>query len=325
MPGWSHPARRHRLPASFSPAGSFPYVNRLPVTRRAALAAVAGVGAVVLSGCDIRLEKGAPQVPGLQTQGPPADTPALQHTVAGRQALLTTLIDPAAGWPTQLKPVYQQQLTRLQAVMASTGMPQATATPSNSGVSVVPFPAYLRGQIDASTFARIAGVDTAYTPMLAAISAVDAAATTVIDGAAASWPGGALPPAIAAQLVSAVRGAVYGLEVVAARTPLEERALPAATLAQLYPVRSRLEATAASSAPRVQSSHRLVADPATAAGRTAIARDVLDSVVAACAGQAAAAHGSSADVAQLLQLWGTHLGLGWRWGVAPVPFPGLTG
>lgn len=328
MSGWSQPARRHRLPRHRGTPGSFPYVNHRRVTRRTALGGLGALGALALTGCDIRLEKGAPPVPGLQTQGPPADTAALQQTVAQRTALLHALAGPATGWPAKLTPVYQAQVTRVQAVMASAGMPAASATATSPGstttASDTPPGRVIAGQLDATTFARIAGVGTGYTPMLAAISAVDAAAAVTL-GAAVTWPAGVLPAGIAAQLVDPVREAVYALEVVAARTPLPQRSLVTASLAQLYPARTRLESAAASSAPPAASSLRLVADPATAAGRTAIAKDVLDGVVAACAGQASATHGSPDAVAHLVQLWGADLALAWRWGVTPVPFPGLAG
>lgn len=296
------------------------------VPRRLALTGLGGSAALILAGCDVRLEQDAPRVPGLETQGPPSDTPALQQTVAGRESLLTSLTQPAAGWQTRLKPVYQAQLTRLQAVMASAGMPQASATASATvGTAVTPFALALRAQLGSGAAARIAGVQMAYTPMLSAISALDAAAARVIGSAAVVPPSGGLPPPIAAALVGSLREAVYALEVVAARTPIKSRTLATTTLHTLYPLRSRLDVAAGASAPAVQSSYRLVADPGTDSGRTRIAQHVLSGVVTACAGQSVATRGSGADVERLLDPWGSTLALSWQWGAAPTAFPGLVG
>lgn len=291
-----------------------------------------------LSACGIRLESGAPAIPGLQTQGPPADTPALQATVHSRQLALEGLTQPSKGLQTAVKPAYEQQVTRLQAVMASAGMPQATSSPttgttsttSSTPASLVGFETFIRGELSASTFARIAGVGTDYLPMLAATSALDAAVALSPQGVAAAghapaWPTATVPAAVAIGLLPAVRQAVYGLEVIAAKTPLAGRALITATLHTMYPIRAQLEAVAGDGAPPLHSTYALTPAPTTDQARTTLGRQLLTAVVAACADQTPATHGSADHVGALLHVWGTVLSTSWTWGVAPVAFPGLTG
>ena len=308
-------------------------MSRRPVTRRGLLG-LAGVGALTagLSACSIRLESGAPEIPGIPTQGPPADTPAFQATVHSRELALTALAQPSAGLQTAVKPAYQQQLTRLQAVMASAGMPEATpsATTSATTESQVGFETFVRGELTASTFARIAGVKTSYLPMLASTSALDAAVALSPQGVAASgpapaWPTSTVPSAVAVGLLPAVREAVYGLEVIAAKTALTGRARVTGTLHTMYPLRAQLEAVAGDAAPPLHSTYALTPDPSTDPARTTLGQQLLTAVVAACADQAVATKGSANQVGALLRIWGTVLAASWTWGVAPVAFPGLTG
>ncbi|PWJ25784.1 hypothetical protein ATK17_1922 [Branchiibius hedensis] len=306
-------------------------MSRRPVTRRGLLGgAGAGVLAVGLSACGIRLESGAPAIPGLQTQGPPVDTAALQATVASRTMALETLAQPSAGLQTSIKPAYRQQLSRLQAVMASAGMPEATSSPTTgtTAKSLVGFETFIRAQLNASTFARIAGAEAAYVPMLAASSALDAGAALSPQGVAAqgpapAWPTAALPADVAVGLLPAVREAVYGLEVIAAKSALSGRARVTATLHTMYPIRAQLEAIAGDAAPPLHSTYALTPDPSTDQARTTLARHLLTAVVAACADQAAATKGSADHVGALLHVWGTALTTSWTWGVPPVAFPGL--
>ena len=314
-------------------------MSERPVTRRGLLG-LAGASALTagLSACSIRLESGAPEIPGIPTQGPPADTAALQATVRSRKGLLESLATPTAGLQAQLRSAYQAQLTRLQAVMASAGIPEPTASgtggssqsPGASGTSAAtpastaPFQTVLDRTVDNTTFARIAAVGTAYTPMLASISAVDAAALTA-SGGSVSWPTTSVPSEVAAALLPAVREAVYGLEVIAAKTALTGRARVTATLHTMYPIRTQLEALAGDAAPPLHSTYVLTPDPSTDQARTALGQHLLTSVVAACADQAEATKGSANHVAALLRIWATVLAASWTWGVAPVAFPGLTG
>ncbi|KYH42864.1 hypothetical protein AZH51_16390 [Branchiibius sp. NY16-3462-2] len=252
--------------------------------------------------------------------------------MGSRQLALTALAQPTAGLQTQLKPVYEQQLIRVQAVMASAGMPQATPSTSvgATAASRVTFETFIRGELSASTFARIAGVADAYLPMLAACSALDAGVALSPQGLAApgpapAWPTATVPSAVAVGLLPAVREAVYGLEVIAAKTALTGRALVTATLQTMYPMRAQLEAVAGEAAPPLQSTYPLDPAPTTDPARTTLGRQLLTAVVAACADQADATKGSADHVGALLNLWGTALATSWKWGVAPVPFPGLAG
>lgn len=304
------------------------------MTRRGLLGA-AGMTALTtgLTACSIRLESGAPAIPGIPTQGPPADTPALQATVRSRQALISSLATPAPGVQTHLKPAYDQQLTRLQAVMASAGVPEPTASetgwmgapasPSATPAAVAPFDIVLDRMVDPATFSRIAGVSATYTPMLASITAVDAAATTT-NGGTVDWPSATVTAAIAAGLLPTVREAVYGLEVIAAKTALTGRALVTGTLHTMYPIRAQLEAVAGDAAPPLHSTYLLDPQPSTDQARTTLGRNLLTAVVAACADEAVATKGSAEQVSALLHVWGTVLATSWTWGVTPVAFPGLT-
>lgn len=283
-----------------------------------------------LTACSIRLESDAPAIPGIPTQGPPADTSALQATVRSRESALSLLRQPSKGLQTALKPAYSTQLTRLQAVMASAGMPEATPLTTTPTTSTVGFETFIRGELSAATFARIAGVGTTYLSMLASVSALDAAVALSPQGLASAgpapaWPTAAVPSAVAVGLLPAVREAVYGLEVIAAKTALTGRALVTGTLHTMYPIRAQLEAVAGDAAPPLHSTYLLGPEPRTDQARTTLGRRLLTAVVAACAGQAVATKGSADQVGALLQVWGTVLTTSWTWGVAPVAFPGLTG
>ncbi|AKU16473.1 DUF4439 domain-containing protein [Luteipulveratus mongoliensis] len=288
-------------------------------TRRAVVAGVLGLtGAAFLGGCSVRLERDAPDIPGLKTPDPPPDQPVLLATLADLRRLHTAA-EATPGEGARLAAMHQAQADRLAAVVAGLGITAPTTTSPATPVLGSAEVAFAPG----ARVADIARASTTYVPMLAAVLASRGAAGQSL-GQAPVWPAARMPSALAVSLLAAVRPAVYGFEMIAARTPSKERKPVRATLKQLYAARSSLEAAAGAAAPPAQLTYQLPFAITDASSRSRLAQELLTAMVTTAAGQAAGVRGRPADLSGLLDVWSTAIALSWTWGVAPTAFPGLT-
>lgn len=325
--------------------------------RRALLAGLGGVGLAALTGCDIRVADDGPDLPGLEKQSAPADQAGLQRLLAILDAAHEAAADSDSAWAGRLARIHATQQTRLRAVMATQGM-QATASStaatssgsaasadstsatssavagSTAGASGSPTPtssaassalslptAERRGFQFAPASAAITRTNR---PMASAIVVTMGAACRVL-GSPATLSGAQAPStAVIRQALPSLRQAVYGMEVIAAKTAISKRTRVQHTLTVLLAARSAWEAAAGSAAPTEPDGYDLAVSPTSEANRTRLARTLLTDLVTALA---ATSNGSTAPTAAeqsgLLQLWSDALGLAWQWGTAPDAFPGL--
>ncbi|NYJ74172.1 hypothetical protein [Allobranchiibius huperziae] len=294
--------------------------------RRTVLGALALGAASSLTGCGIRLQKGSPAVPGIAHQAPPPDQAALLRALASVRGLQVAATRADGLWAPKLDAAYGAAANRLTEVMASDGIrvPTASTTPPAAALSAAQLGAAIRAGLSPTAYDDAVHANSANTAMLAALLAFDAAGATV-QGAAPAWGGEQVSGATAAALLPSVRTAVYGLEIIAARTPARARTLPSAAVVTMDAARSRLEPAAGPKGPPARLVYPLAVQPTTEDARTTLARDLLSDVVTACAAQVGSARGTRGDLLALVHLWSDATALGWRWGLPPEPFPGLIG
>lgn len=105
-------------------------------TRRSLLLAAA---ALPLAGCGIRLERDAPEIPGVPTATPPADTRVMQDAITRLRAVADAIAGQQPdAWTTPLRRWHTDQADRLTEVAASAGIEitaGATATESTGSPS----------------------------------------------------------------------------------------------------------------------------------------------------------------------------------------------
>lgn len=322
-----------------------------PLSRRLVLTSGLVVAVGTLTGCSVRLERDAPRVPGIPTQAPPADTPAFQALVDQLSGTIAALDGQSHPWAARLRSLHQQQQSALLAVGASAGMPltaptasQTPSAPVDTRTPTLPpaldSPPSARPTASPSTepmssaapveAAGVAGaavrralaVSTPNRPMFLAVAATQATAAGLLGGAVA-WPLGSLPAQVAASLVEDVRAAVFGMEVVAARTPVKDRDLVSRSLATMYAARSRVEAAAGAAAAPASNDYELPVRPTDAAAMQQLVQQLAANVVSGCAAQSLGPREVSPATA-LLHLWSDACSVLWTWGGTPAPFPGTT-
>lgn len=325
--------------------GQQPGTDQRSLPRRSLLLLGAAAASTALTGCSIRLEQDAPPIPGIPTQGPVADQALLLSTLSGLRQLVQ--VAQRAGqirWAPRLATLHRAQLTHLTQIIAALGIavpsepaatPPAVSSPTGtstagsrtSTAALAATSATLAGVelagLSASAIGAVARGDDTNLPMLGALLATRGAAAAVL-GRPTAWTGDGGPSApVAVALLNAVRPAVYGLEVVAAKTPLKDRATVRATLTPLYGARAQLEAVAGSQAPADQLSYALPVQVTDAASGRRLAQQLLGRVVTTAASQVPATHHQPGELTALLRLWSGATAESWRWGVTPTPFPGL--
>ncbi|MDQ2849901.1 MAG: hypothetical protein M3Y49_04055 [Actinomycetota bacterium] len=299
----------------------------MPRSRRAVLVGVALAGVGSVSACSVRLQRDAPAIPGIRTQGPPPDTAAFHAALASSLGLQNIAVTEPKPWGPRLTVMHRQQVTRLLAVMRSNGispsMPSASpsASPSTSTSTAALGYAEFLG-VDTQALQNVRSSTPTNTAMFAALLASYTAAATVV-GPAPAWVGLQPTQGMAVTLIPAVRRAVYALEIIAARTPDKDRYLVGSSVLIMSAQRSRLEKAAGASAPPAPLSYRLPIAPINPATSSALARTVLAAVSQAAARSVDAHHGSVDVVRAVVREWAEPTALGWRWGAPLAPFPGL--
>lgn len=129
--------------------------------------------------------------------------------------------------------------------------------------------------------------------------------------------------ALAARLLTPLRSAVYGFEVVTAQTPPQRRDAAAATLASLQRRRDEVRELAGRSAPPAPLGYRLPFRLHGAASRAKLARHVLHGLATSTAALFEAAAGDVDAVTGVVHVLSDAVVLGHDWDVPLRPFPGL--
>lgn len=292
--------------------------------RRTVLATLS-IGAVgALSGCSVRRERDAPRLPGIKTQGPPEDETALLRALSSARSLAAAAHSAAGPWAPKLTAMHRGEVTRLEGVIATDGISPPVQQQDSAKLTVAALAAHEVAHLSRPAWAAAVTAEPDNAVMLSALLAAGAAAARTL-GTSPDWPGGAPATRVCVALLPSVRAAVYALQVIAARTPAKDRDMVASSVVTMSTARSRLEQAAADAAPPAPQSYRLPIRPDSTATRSQLGRRVLSDVVVAAARAVPDSRRSVPDLKALSREWSDAISLSWRWGVAPVPFPGLAG
>ncbi|HET6967927.1 MAG TPA: hypothetical protein VFI44_06600 [Ornithinibacter sp.] len=330
---------------------------RAQVARRSLLSAATAAVALSTGACGIRLEDDAPRVPFVPTRTPVAAEAELVALTRDTRALA----DAAAGLPgdlaADLATIHRRQhsvlrttLVRrqvpadeLDAAPSPTGSPtaaaagptsSATATPTAAGPSASPSatpatPVTGRGALAADEAAAaaeagtFAGVEPDLRATVAALHAQRYAAATLLSGRAPSVPTAPVDGTAVAAMASLTSGAIFLVEVVAARSDGKQRARADATLAALRDLRA--DQLAGGAVADEALGHPLPFPVDSPADAARLARDVLTTLRAGSGGhldEVVTVHGA-AGLAALTRWMGAVEVEAYRWGVPLVPVPGL--
>jgi hypothetical protein len=312
----------------------------VPQWGRRKVLTLAGVGAAsVLAGCRVRLEDDAPRVPLLPTREPVADEPLLLQTLTecrALQARAAALGGARTASAARLAVVHGRQVDVLEQVLrdarvpesayAATPAPTSSAVPS-AGSPPTPSRARLAAQealaVQPAALVALAAASARHLPLLSALTVQRAVATTFLRGPV-RWPSStAAPVAAAPELLTAVRSAVYGFEVVAAQSNGAARARAVGVLATLRPHAEQLEVLAGPRAAAPPLGYDLPFPVTTPAAATRLARSLLRALLLSVG---SAFEAGAEDVSALTGLlrWGAEIQTqALAWGAAPTAFPGL--
>jgi hypothetical protein len=325
-------------------------------SRRAVLATgMAGVGALALSACGIRLEDDAPRVPLIPTRTPVTGEAYLIHLWLSSGELAEqakSLGGASTSLPARLAAVHRTQSQVWQAELLQLGVPQhvldeaqrqastatrsaatATAGSSSSGprsetTSPVGGPLGLAAaeaqDLGTAAFVSAAAVTTSAVPLAGSTLAQRAAAAALLGVPVTAPVPAWTAPSLAASFLESTRAAVYGFQVVAAQSPTgAQRTLSRNTLAQLQARAQAQESLAGSAAGPPALGYPLPFPVTTPTEARRLAVELLTELRAALArdlGSAARNHGPFGSLVHWLA--DTEV-LASRWGVLLAPFPGL--
>ncbi len=302
--------------------------------------------AVLVAGCDIRLQDDAPALPLLQRKSVPDEA-----TLVAAVRLTTALAQRAGRVPqpspavTALAAQHQTQAGVLRARLTGQGVPlhvidtdpvpgdTATATPTGGATATAAVsapPAATTADLAAAEGAAVSTllgplptVTAADRPVLLSVAAACAIAAEQL-GAATGWPtGDPLPATAAVSLLDSTRSAVYAFQVVAAQTSGDVRGRALTTHTRLQSRAAELLALAGPSAPPAPLGYVLPFPVTDADAATRLAGQVLSTLVAGGLEPLAAVPTGSSAVVPLARLLVAAAGLARGWGVATGPFPGL--
>ena len=310
----------------------------------------AAAATAAISGCQIRLEDDAPDLPLLEPKSAP-DQALLIATLHRVEELRrsTELFGPDAGLPAEAAAIHARQRDVLAGVLAALGVPQhlvASAAPSPAGTTTERPDLASVGRLEqaattAGALADLAGATAGHRAMLASI-ATSRSAFGALWGEPPTWPvAEPLPADVAAALLAATRATGYGFEVAAAQLDGAERE---AALAGRHQLRARASALAdiagseAEPAPLgydlpfpsagPQEARRLLT--AVSAGLVergldslAVATPAPPSPTPAASGPSATLAPSSSGVIEIVRLQVEAVLLARSFAVAFTPFPGL--
>ena len=316
--------------------------TRRAVLRGTALAGAAAATALV-GGCGIRLEDDALSIPLLQRKST-ADEATLITTYHSLTSLsqMARRITPPTAVVTELADLHRTQADVVHGVLSRAGVPDhviafgagapapsGAATPSVAvsappAATVALLAAAEAEAVSATAMAAVAGSTAAHRPLLTAIAAQHGFVVGPLGGDV-TWPAGdPLPPPAAAGLLDASRSVAYAFEVVAAQ--LDPAARPSA-LATLTTVRARvaeLTTMAGSAAVPDPLGYALPFAVTSPEFARKLATVVLTQLVARGLDPVPSIAAASSAVSTVARLQAQAQTLGHGWGVAMVPFPGLT-
>lgn len=323
-PGWGAPA--------------WPGPTRRSVLRCAVLS-MAALSA--LGGCGIRLQVDAPGLSQPQRTPAPDEATLVQAfqdaTSLSQMAGRVSGGAPAAPAPlvAQLAGIHALQAEVLHARLAAAGVPESIVTaPSATGTPTVavsaPGPATaadLAGAeavgVSPGSLGLVAAATSANRLLLTAIAAQQGAAAQQL-GATLTWPAPPpLPPDAAATLLEATRSVAYAFEIVAAQLAGGSRAAALGTSSELAARAQELTAMAGSAASPEPLGYALPFPATTPEAANRLASTVLTRLVAVgLAPVPLLPHGSPAHTT-VVRLQVQAQAIAFRWGVGPLPFPGM--
>jgi len=299
------------------------------------LAAVAAAGPF-LAACDIRLEDDAPTLPLLQRKSVP-DEAVLVDLVRRTTALAQTAgrIPKPDESVARFATLHQTQADVLRSRLTTAGVPnyvidgspESPTTTATAAVSAPPAttPKDLATAEGALVTAALPALPTVTAANRAVVASVVAACGAAADqlGAPVAWSAAdPLPPAAAVPLLEGTWSAAYAFQVAAAQTGGDLRARASDTHTDLRSRATELGAMAGSSAPTEPLGYALPFPVTTPDAATRLAGEVLTTLVAGGLEPLATLPEGSTATTTLVRLLVGAQGLGRRWGVAPVPFPG---
>ncbi|HEU4999928.1 MAG TPA: DUF4439 domain-containing protein [Lapillicoccus sp.] len=314
--------------------------------RRDLLRFVAVAAAVpVLAACNIRLEDDAPTLPLLQRKSVP-DEAVLVDLVRRTTALAQTAgripkPDESVG---RFATLHQTQADVLRSRLNTAGVPnhvidgtpetpetpETPKTPTTTATAAVSAPpaatpedlAAAEGALVTAVLPALPTVTAANRAVVASVVAACGAAADQL-GAPVAWPAAdPLPPAAAVPLLDGTWSAAYAFQVAAAQTSGDLRKRATDTHTDLRTRATELREMAGPSAPTEPLGYALPFPVTTPEAATRLAGQVLTTLVAGGLAPLGTLPEGSSATTTLVRLLVAAQGLGRRWGVAPVPFPG---
>lgn len=311
-------------------------VSRRDILRYSGGAAVALTSAALLADCGIRLEDSAPRIPLLQRKSVPDE--ALLIDAVRR---LTTLTQLAGRVPkpsdaiTALGTLHRTQVEVLRGRLVQAGVPNHVidgSTPTNSPSAAVSAPASataadVKAAQSATVTALLGGLPSATNENRTVLASVGAACAAGLDrlGDSVIWPAADPVPAEgAATLLEATRAAAYAFQVIAAQTSGDTRSMALTTHTALDAREQELAAMAGSAAPAAPLGYALPFPVSGPTPATRLAAQVLTTLVTDGLAPLQNVPERSTAVLTLVRFLVGASRLASGWGVAPVPFPGMT-
>lgn len=337
---------------------------RVGVARRTLLSAVVGAAVLPAGACGIRLEDDAPRVPFVPTRTPVPAEPGLVALTRETAALAEAAAAVSGTLAADLETIHRRQHAVLRTTLVrqqvpaedldapapstptATATPTATPTPTttatatgsgtpspNGGASASPSTTTVQGgraglaEAEAASAAAAGTYAEVGADLRATVSALHAqryAAATLLTGRAPTVPRDPVSGSHVSALASQTSGAIFLMEVVAARSDGKQRARADATLEALRDLRTDQLAGGA----RVDEAlgHPLPFPVEDAADAERLAREVLTTLRAGYGEHLeplVSAEGAL-GLAAITRWLGTVEVQAHRWGVPLMPFPGLS-
>ena len=304
-------------------------------SRRGLLVALAAGSVTALSGCRVQLEEGAPRVPLVPTRVPMKDEKTLL-AVLDRTRSLGSLARAVEGASTstagRLRAVHATQIAVITRLLRDGGVPltlvEASATPQPSPAlssPAVSSPAELSSaEMGSAKDVSLADLSITHVALIGSLLAQRTAAVTLLGGAVAPVGPSDLDGADGLALLEAVRGAVYGFEVVATHIGSTGRAPAMSTLLALRTRASELETLVGSSAPPPPLGYELPFPVSDEDSSRRLALHLLEALLTRMAAALEPAAGSAKALNTLVRWMGETESMASRWGAPLVAFPGLT-
>ncbi|MGD8148318.1 hypothetical protein [Ornithinimicrobium sp. Y1694] len=324
-----------------------------PTTRRALLRALAAGGAVaVLAGCD-ETERRPPAPTSTVVPDDPETWPADSDLLlAARQRVHEALIElphvqGGRNRVARIQSLWTVQLERLEQVLSLSGVPlpalsgtsassddaAATTSPSDDATATTAPPAREIDQIDLGrllraalpeTIADLADATPTNLPMLTSLAAQHADAATQF-GASPAWEPLVGPEGAAAvPLLAVTRPAIFGLEVVAARSREDERAEYELVLDQIRSITRQLTTLAGDTAPVPPLGYDLPEPLETEGQRRSLARALVADIAPAALGATKRVRGNTDQLAGVVRVMAESVLWARTLGSEEAPFPGMT-